>query len=246
MDHAADVLAQMAALPFASLGTITGMAPVLVLAPHPDDESLGCGGLIAQACAAGNDVSVAILTDGTGSHPHSRDYPPDRLAALRRDEAAQAVSVLGLPAARLSFLGYQDTAAPLRGQGLRDAAQRLAAFARERKIGTVFSTWEHDPHTDHLSAHRIARVAAGIAGFRVVSYAVWGWTLPPERWLARQPICGARLDVSGQLPTKRRAIACHRSQMTGLISDDAAGFQLPRGLLDICDRPFETFLWPLG
>ena len=242
MDRAVDVLAQMAQLPFAPVEAITGPQPILVLAPHPDDESLGCGGLIAQACAAGTEVHVVIVTDGTGSHPHSLEYPAARLKAVRRDEAAAAVETLGLPPGRLSFFDYRDSASPRRGAALRDAAQRLAAFTRERGIATVFSTWKHDPHPDHVSAHRIAALASGIAGFRLMSYAVWGWTLPPGRWLPRQAIRGVRLDVSSSLPLKQRAISCHQSQMTDTISDDPSGFQLPQGLLDICNRRFETFL----
>ena len=88
----------------------------------------------------------------------------------------------------------------------------------------------------------MARLAARRAGLRQLSYAVWGWTLPPTRWLPRAAVRGWRLDISAQLPLKRRAIAAHRSQMTAMIADDPAGFRLPSGLLALCDRPFEAFL----
>lgn len=242
MDRAGDVLRQMATLPFGDIGTIAGADPVLVLAPHPDDESLGCGGFIAQACAAGIEVHVAILTDGSASHPGSRAYPPSRLVPLRAVEAEAAVQVLGVPADRLHFLNHRDGGAPLAGAALTCAASSLAALARTRAIGTVLATWQHDPHCDHLSAHRIAVLAAAAAPFRLLSYPVWGWTLPATRWLPRQAIAGWRLDITAELATKRRAIDCHRSQMTGLITDDAAGFVLPQALLDACSRPFEVFL----
>ena len=241
MRRATDVLARMAQLPYSDVSAITAAGPLLVLAPHPDDESLGCGGLIAQACAAGAQVHVAILTDGAGSHPNSRDYPPARLKALRETEAAEAVATLGLPPNRLHFLGYPDTAAPLRGPALLQAAQRLARLAAEHDIATVLSSWEHDPHCDHVSAHRIAALASALGGFQLMSYAVWGWTLGPDTWLPRERISGLRLDISPNLPAKRRAIACHRSQ-TGMIADDPAGFELPQALLDLCNRPFEAFL----
>ncbi len=59
-------------LPEGSLNDIIGGGTCLILAPHPDDESLGCGGLIAACVAAGRSPLVVILTDGAGSHPNSQ------------------------------------------------------------------------------------------------------------------------------------------------------------------------------
>ena len=229
----------MAALPFADAADITGPGPFLVLAPHPDDESLGCGGLIAQAAAKAH---IAILTDGSMSHPNSRSHPAARLAALRAAEAVDAAAVLGLPPGRLLFLGYRDAAAPRWGKVLREAGDRVAHIIRSRGIRTVFASWRHDPHCDHLAAHRIAARACRLTGARHLSYAVWGWTLPPDGALPRCRTRGWRLEITRALPAKRRAIACHRSQMTRLIADDPGGFTLPATLLDLCGRPFETFL----
>jgi len=242
MEQAADVLSRMASLPLVDVTAITSNRPILILAPHADDESLGCGGLIAQACAAGEEVYVAILTDGTGSHPNSRLYPPTRLKALREQEAADAVATLGLRPGHLSFLDHIDASVPLRGRPLRQAAERLADYVKARGIATVCASWEHDPHCDHIAAHRIAAQASLLTKFRHLSYAVWGWTLPGSTWLRRSPIAGYRLDITDNLDVKRQAIACHRSQMTSMISDAATGFRVPQQLLDLCNRPFEAFL----
>ena len=72
------------ALPEGQLDDIIGSGTCLVLAPHPDDESLGCGGLIAACVAANRPPLVVVLTDGAGSHPGSVAYPPDRLRAARK------------------------------------------------------------------------------------------------------------------------------------------------------------------
>ena len=244
MQRATDVLATIAALPMADMDAIAGNRPILILAPHPDDESLGCGGLIAQACAAGHQVHVAILTDGAYSHPNSPSYPAARLKALRQAEAAEAVSVLGLPSENLLFLDYEDGNAPQSGAPLRAAAERLAGIMRSRDVGCVFASWEHDPHPDHLAAHRIAAMASQLAAARHRCYAVWGWTLSSRTWLPPCSPAGYRLDVEAMLPVKRRAIACHRSQMTSMINDDPGGFKVPAVLLEACDRTFEAYFEP--
>ena len=237
------VLERMSALPFASLDEIIGGATALVLAPHPDDESLGCGGLIAEACASGRPPAVVVLTDGAMSHPSSRSHPPSRLRALRRAEARAAVAVLGLRSERLHFLNLPDGRAPHEGPGVEAAADRVADLARAYKAGTIVTTWEHDPHADHVSAQTIARAAARLVGARVVSFPVWGWALPRRTLLPVASVAGVRLDIARHLPAKRRAIAAHESQHSGLIADDPRGFRLPASLLSAVDRPFEVFLF---
>src|ERR1700722_17846159 len=100
MSRAADVFSRFRALPLVGIDTIANDDIVMVLAPHADDESLGCAGLIAELTRMGRPPVVVIVTDGTGSHPSSHAYPPSRLRALREREALQAVTILGLPAGR--------------------------------------------------------------------------------------------------------------------------------------------------
>src|ERR1700742_5149972 len=104
MTSAADWHRHWRQLPIGRLDDVIGSGTCLVLAPHPDDESLGCGGLIAACVAAGRDPLVAVLTDGTGSHPGSLAFPPDRLRTLRAQEVRAAVGHLGLAAHRVVLL----------------------------------------------------------------------------------------------------------------------------------------------
>jgi LmbE family N-acetylglucosaminyl deacetylase len=239
---AQDVLARMAALPFAGLDDILAPGPALLLAPHPDDETLGCGGLIAESCALGRELHVLIVTDGTGSHAGSRAWPAERLRALREREALQAVGELGLPADRIAFLGLRDTEAPHDGTALDEVVARIAAHATERGARTILATWRHDPHGDHAAVSRMGAAVARATRARLLEYPVWGWTLPPDQALDDAPVRGWRLDVTRHLPTKRRAIAAHRSQTTDLIDDDPNGFRLPDEFLALFTRPFEVFL----
>jgi len=232
----------MAALPVVPIHAVTGGKTALILAPHADDESLGCGGLIAAASAAGHPPFVLILTDGAGSHPNSRAYPPPRLKKVREQEALNAVSILGLPPGNLGFLGLHDTAAPREGDGFDAAVAAILSFAERTGAASLLSPWQHDPHCDHLAAHLMASAAAARCRMRHLAYPIWGWTLPPDARLPGPMPHGMRLDVTNHLPVKRRAIAAHASQYGGLIQDDPDGFQLPSNLLDIFNRPYETFL----
>lgn len=243
--RASTILRRMADLPFADLEEITGAGTALVLAPHPDDESLGCGGLIAEACARGRPPVVAVLTDGTMSHPASASHPPPRLKALREAETRAAMAALGLGPERVHFLGLRDGQAPREGPAMREAAARVAHLARMHAATVILATWEHDPHDDHVAAHAIAREAARVAGARLVSYPIWGWTLPPRRRLPADAaaVAGARLHIGRHLSAKRKAIAAHASQSSSLITDDPEGFRLPDALLAALCRPFEVFLY---
>jgi LmbE family N-acetylglucosaminyl deacetylase len=231
------------ALPVGGLDEIIGGGTCLVLAPHPDDESLGCGGLIADCVAAGRPPLVAMLTDGTGSHPASRAFPPERLRAVRAQEARQAVTELGLPAERLVFLDERDTAAPHAGPAFDGVVAKLVALVeREGGCTAILAPWRHDPHGDHEAASLIAAAVASCAGIRHVAYPVWGWTLPEDAAVPGAPGSGWRLDIAAFLAAKRNAIRAHQSQYGGLIDDDPAGFLLPDALLAFFDSPWETFL----
>ncbi len=241
---AATVLDRMRALPFAAPDALLGAGTPLILAPHPDDESLGCGGLIAACCAMGRPPIVVVLTDGARSHPGSAAFPPARLVALRAAETRAAVAALGLPPSRLRFMGLPDGEVPCAGAAMEHAAAALAAIARDGGVGTILGTWKHDPHADHVAAHVIAGRAAALAGARLLSYPVWGWALPPRRRLDAGVIAGARIDITAQLPAKRRAITAHASQHGAVVADDPRGFRLPATLLAALDQPFEVFLVP--
>ena len=229
----------MAAAPFADVDTLCGVeGAIAVIAPHPDDETLGCGGLIAQATDRGRRVVVLLMTDGEASHPDSKTHPASRLAAVRRDEARAAIRTLAGSAASLESFGAPDGRF---GDHIEEAAawivQRLAAYGAT----CAFVTWEADPHPDHRAAHAAAVAAARRALITLWSYPVWGLTAPGA------DSAGARgewrrLDVRDTLARKAQAIAQHASQTTNLIGDDVNGFRLTSDDLARHLSGIETFL----
>ncbi|HUB10761.1 MAG TPA: PIG-L family deacetylase [Acetobacteraceae bacterium] len=242
MVPAGPVLRALRELPLTNVPELLGFDPVLILAPHPDDESLGCGGLMADCQARGQPVHVVVLTDGAGSHPRSREFPPSRLRALREEETRAALAAVGLPEDRVTFFGLPDGHAPMRGLPLRRVAQRITGHAKARGIGTICTTWPGDPHHDHVAAYRAAALAAPLIGAKLFCFPVWGWTLPAHGWVPRTSPRGGRIGITAHVAAKQRAIACHSSQITDLIHDDPTAFRMTPEFLAIFAQPFEVFI----
>lgn len=229
---AGDFLAAMHRMPVTTPAAFTGGAPLVVLSPHPDDESLGLGGLIAATRAAEGEVRIVVLSDGAASHRRSASHPPERLAALRRAEAREAAAILGVPAGDLTHLDLPDAAVPTAGPAFDAAVGRIASIVTEADAAMLLVSWGHDPHCDHEAADAMARAVRGrLPDLSVWSYPIWGRHLDPASPIDAPAPEGYRLDVTAWQDQKRRAIAAHASQMTDLIADDPDGFRFTAGQL---------------
>ena len=215
--------------------------PFVVVAPHPDDESLACGGLIADACRQGLRGTVVIVSDGAGSHPNSRAYPPDRLKSVREGEARRAAAELGLAPDQILFLSLPDRFVPREGEEAESAIDAIVQCVRKIGARSLFVSWRHDPHCDHQASYLIARGVQRREGeLRLFEYVVWGPTLPPATEVDTLGGFRIRLDHAA-LEKKRRAIAAHRTQTSDLIDDDPAGFRFTQSELGRFDLPYELF-----
>ncbi len=123
-------------------------AEIVVFAPHPDDESIGCGGVIQQALAAGQRVRVVFFTYGDGytlaaaalrGKLESQLSPGDylALAAVRQREALAATRILGLQAARVTFLGYPDAGLARVYETVGDAPFRSSLTGKSETFGPL-------------------------------------------------------------------------------------------------------------
>ncbi len=243
---AAAALAAMERLPLVTFEQLAARS-LVVIAPHPDDESLGCGGLIAAARSRALPVQVVVVSDGTGSHPNSRSYPPDRLRTLREKETFAAMGELGLPREAVTFLRLPDRLVPSDGPRAEAAVAAILSIADAGETDLLTATWGHDPHHDHQAVFQLAlRVCHCRPRLRLLTYSIWGHALPPDEVLGGDPPRGVRLSIEKELVRKRRAIAAHRSQLGGLIEDDPDGFRLSAAELARFHRPFEIFVeaWP--
>ncbi|MBB6440589.1 PIG-L family deacetylase [Phycisphaera mikurensis] len=231
------VLDRAADAPWVGLDELCPTPGLVVLVPHPDDESLGCGLALAAAAAAGRRITLVLLTDGEGSHPGSATHPPEVLARLRRAELDEAIDALcpdeaprvvrlGLPDGRCTA---DDALAHL------DAARALLDDAAP---ATVWTTWSGDPHCDHEAAAALAEALAADPAVAVWSYAVWGRFGP-----ARASTPGLRRFACDEMrPRKRAAAGAHRSQLTPLIADAPDAFLMPEALTEHFLAAPELFL----
>jgi LmbE family N-acetylglucosaminyl deacetylase len=245
---AGSCLADLAALPLLPADGVATFGPTLVVAPHPDDESLGCGGAIALLRDAGLPVHVLLVSDGSGSHPGSRRFPPAALAARRERELRAALARLGVDPAGLSCLGLPDRCVPRAGTDeFRDGVARMVDALRHAPFApaTALLPWRRDPHTDHRGAWDLATAALTRLGMapRVIEYPIWVWELAETADLPRPAEVRAwRLDIATVLQRKLAAIEAHVSQTTPLIDDGASNWYLRPDVLAHFNRPWEVYL----
>jgi LmbE family N-acetylglucosaminyl deacetylase len=229
--------------PVTTTRELTEGRPFVVLSPHPDDETLGAGGLIASACTAGQEVNVIVVTDGSGSHPQSKQYPRQRLVDLRYSEVHKSGLALGLQRDRIGFLGLSDTLAPKSGSQFDKAVEETLDVIRRLGAGTLFVTWEGDPHCDHEASAELAKTIRKMSpGLKIWAYPIWGWHIEASAEIHQPPPIAFRINISLFRERKRQAIAAHASQMTNLINDDPNGFRFDDRLLAPFMGQYEYFI----
>jgi LmbE family N-acetylglucosaminyl deacetylase len=237
------LLADPAALPVRQIHTIKRQR-VLIVAPHPDDETLGCGGAISLLCRQGYDVNVLIISDGTGSHPNSRKYPAPVLRWIRSQETRTALAILGVNRSAITFLHLKDGAIPTVTAPKFHAAKVLCRnYLQATAPDTIFVPWRLDPHPDHRATWQLIQAAILSLGImpQTIEYPIWDWDLPQQITVDLSQITGWRLDILSVLKQKIQAIESYRSQLGQLIDDDPHGFYLSAEMLANFTRPWEVY-----
>jgi LmbE family N-acetylglucosaminyl deacetylase len=220
---------------------------ILIVAPHPDDETLGCGGLIATFARRGASFQVVFVTDGGASHPHSVSWPRQRLVARRQWEAREALRRLGAGAGPWAFLGLHDAAMPrARSPKWDEAVAHLATIAHEFQPDLALLPWRRDPHCDHRDSWTLAQAAlvSSLIFPLTLEYAIWLDELgAPEDYPRADEAEPVTLDIAAVISAKRAAVEAYTTQTTSLINDDPAGFRLTASTIARLTRPSETFWW---
>lgn len=145
---------------------------MLVVAPHQDDEAIGCGGVLALQVHAKASAYVVMLQDGADGHDEL-GFERQALTALRNEESRRSATAIGMEPPK--FLNHADLVA-----NSAEAAGEVRSILKERRVDAVFVPFFLDAHPDHRTANYI--LADALAGIdwdvRVFCYEVWGLTVP--------------------------------------------------------------------
>lgn len=229
-------------IPLAPEQCVTGFGTTIIVAPHADDESLGCGGVIALLRKYGQEVYIVLLSDGTLSHPNSKEYPAEKLRDLREQELMDATAKLGVSSEKIIFCRYKDRSVPSRDtESFSDSVNKLSKMIEILKPQSIFVPWRRDPHPDHRAAFQLID-AVDTANAKIYEYPIWLEELGENEDVpTSEESMPFRLNISTVVDQKKDAIAQHRSQITDLINDDPEGFRLSQEMLDQFNVPYETF-----
>lgn len=157
---------------FRNLVELATFDKVLIVAPHPDDEVLGCSGLIQRLLSEGKQVDVVILSGGGKSHAGCCKIDESILIESRRNLSRKAAEILGLPLENLHFLDYPD------GSIAFDCSEteRLKKLIDTLQPEAIFVPHKGEGWSDHLEAGRIVRKLVGeMADVLLYEYCVWFW-----------------------------------------------------------------------
>lgn len=209
----------------------------VIVAPHPDDEVLGFGGLMQQLGQLGRAIQLISVTDGGASHPGSDTWPVEQLTAVRPQESLEALRRLDVPLESVEWIrgGYSDSA-------VVDEESALSQFIEQnlRPTDVVFVTWEFDGHGDHEACGRAALRAAENVGAQChqVPIWTWHWAQPEDDLIPWQRARKILLDPM-TVARKRYAADAFASQLEGDPDIGLAPVLTPM-VLERLMQPFEV------
>lgn len=206
----------------------------IVFSPHPDDETLGCGGTIIKKIKKGADMNLVFIADGTSSHSHLVEE--EKLKAIRESEALAAGRVLGLKKEKIIFLEFRDGEL---NKNQDYAARKVTKILLREKPEEIFMPYKKEKLCDHSITHQIIISALQMYKKKAIiyEYPIWFWHHWP--WV-RVPIKNCKdistvlrnslfsansflkdlryaVSIEDVLECKRTALDQYKSQMTRLI-----------------------------
>ena len=214
----------------------------VVLAAHPDDETLGAGGLMASLVALGARVEVLLCTAGEGSHPDSPTAAPEQLAGIRLKEFGAALAALGLEDC-WTFIGLPDRGLAGHSEAItravRDAVQRLPG---DPDTVALVAPYRADGHGDHEALGAAAADVARQDGHALLEYPIWFWHWATPRDHDWRPWFRFHLDGPARA-AKKLAMSEHATQVRPLSPLPGDEVLLSPEFLAHFSRSYEVFAW---
>ena len=173
---------------------------VLVVAPHQDDELIGCGGALLLQLRSGRDAAVVFVQDGGDEHAED-GITREEAIRIRETEARTVAREAGLPEPR--FFRHPVLSRP---ETQEQIAGGLRREIRERKVDTIFTPFFFDYNDDHrLTGYALADALRTLPGkYRILCYEVWGFCIP-----------NVTVKIDSVIEEKRRLLSLYASQVAG-------------------------------
>ncbi len=194
----------------------------LVFAPHQDDETLGCGGLIALKRQQNIPVNVAFLTDGSACYESIAlkgvtVMPGSEIVSMRQEEAIEALAHLGVASAEVHFLDQPDQFLGELSVSQHDALiDRVVALIKAIAPEHIYVTYREDVHGDHQASYRVVREAIDRSqqSVQLWEYPIWTfWNYQRfSAMLHNKQFKLYRLPIDAVHSKKKAALQCYRSQ----------------------------------
>lgn len=215
---------------------LAGATRVVIVAPHPDDEVLGCAGLLMHLARLGKEILLIAVSDGEHSHHPDSAFSADLLSQVRPAETAEALAALGVSDINIMRAQLPDSGISAQRAKLQDL---LGAYLRPGD--TVFASWQRDGHPDHEAVGQACSEAARNIACRLIEIPIWmwHWRTPDHAAIPWQRARKLTLD-DAMLARKKAALACYRSQLEPDRSTGNAAI-LPPEVLAHFHRPFEVY-----
>ncbi|MBE9207533.1 PIG-L family deacetylase [Nostoc sp. LEGE 06077] len=192
----------------------------IVFSPHQDDETFGCGGMIACKCEQGIPVIVVFLTNGQGSGNIDTESR-NKIIQTRRQEAIKALNILGVETSLIHFLekadgGLQDLKIAEKQEAIAQISELLKHYQPEE----IYVPHQKDCHRDHEATYPLVKAAIKQADIKVelFQYPIWlFWRAPLFIMLKLSDIAAAySFSIISVQDKKNQAIAAYTSQLASL------------------------------
>jgi LmbE family N-acetylglucosaminyl deacetylase len=190
---------------------------IVVFSPHPDDETLGCGGTIMKRISEGYEAVIVEMTDGRFAFLDpfgiESDPTPEELKRIRRREVERAVSIMGVRRENLLLWDIEDGSL---GNHEEETTERILSIVRDSSLSEVYLPYERDVNSDHRIANRLIRTSMERTDHTPAKYQ---YSIT-QRYDRVGPIITTLLhahvdvDISEFLERKKAAINEFRSQIT--------------------------------
>jgi len=205
---------------------------IIVFAPHPDDETLACGGIIAKRLNDGYDVSIVFLTDGRNALSDLGVFSqptPLELKEIRKEETRRATKILGLSEGNLIFLDMEDG----RLEECEEiVSEKIAEILKEKRPKEIYFPQRKEYNVDHKTTNRLVRKVISQLHYRPHAYEyLIAWSIPFNVFARVQPKCLSDLilskllhfdivhvDISKFIDVKKAAIMEYQSQLKRISS----------------------------